>query len=80
MPVGIQQHLDVIICKDAAEATEKGHVYTDRGVVPVTIQHVVVIRDGTELHNPTVDFLMVDQEGNEFVFMITGALLKSIPC
>ena len=80
MPVGIQQHLDVIICKDATEATEKGHVYTGRGVVPVTVQRVVVIRDGTELHNPTVDFLMVDQDGNEFVFMITGALLKSLPC
>jgi hypothetical protein len=72
-------HLDVVICEDAADAITKGFKYAPP-IKPVEIATAVVIRKGTVEGNPTVDLLMHDQEGNEYVVMITGALLKSIPC
>ena len=76
---GAQQHLDIIVCKDANDATEKGFVYHE-GYKPVEIDTVVVVQNGTEGGNSTVDLVMHDQQGNKYVIMITGALLKSIPC
>lgn len=76
---GVMQHLNVVICKDAEEATNRGYVYRN-SIKAVEIDTAVVIREGTESGNSTVDLILKDQEGNLFVVMLTGALLKSIPC
>ena len=76
---GVMNQLDIVICKDAAEATEKGFHYMPP-IKAVEIAKVVVVRQGTEEGNSTVDFVLHDKEGNMFVVMITGALLKAIPC
>ena len=47
---------------------------------PIEVKEVVVVRRGTEAGRPTVDFVLEDDSGQRFVFMITGNLLKSIPC
>jgi len=76
---GIMKHLKVTLCKDAYEAIGKGFSYTS-GHKPVEITDVVVVQDGTQAHNATVDFVMQDEQGNKYVVMMTGNLLKSIPC
>lgn len=76
---GIMQHLNIHICQNGQDAIDKGHIYHD-GVKAVEIDKVVVVREGTEGGNSTVDLVLKDQQGNTFVVMVTGNLLKSIPC
>ena len=76
---GMMQHLNVHICENAEDAIEKGHIYRE-GVKAVEIDKVVVVRKGTEAGNSTVDLVLKDPQGNTFVVMVTGNLLKSIPC
>lgn len=40
----------------------------------------MVIRDGTNKGNPSVDLLLVDENGQKYVVGLTGQLLKMIPC
>jgi hypothetical protein len=49
-------------------------------VKPIEINQVVVVRNGTQSGRPTVDIVLQDETGQRFVCMVTGALLKSIPC
>lgn len=72
-----------MICADAADAADaivKGFNWKTIDVMPIEVKQVVVVRNGTEAGNATVDFLLEDEMGQRFVFMITGRLLKSIPC
>lgn len=78
---GVQQHLNIVVCKDGDDATEKGFIYRkEDGYEPIQIAKVVVVQNGTEQGNSTIDIVMVDAQGKRSVVMITGALLKSIPC
>lgn len=71
--------LNVVICDSPDDAIAQGFVYRNpiRGV---EIERVVVVKNGTEAGNSTVDLLLRDEFGNQSVVMITAALLKSIPC
>lgn len=73
------QHLEVNICADAEDAVKRGFVYRE-GFKAVSVEKAVVVRNGTVEGNATVDFILQDEEGKKYVFMITGNLLKSIPC
>lgn len=77
----IHNHLSVTVCADADDAVAKGFNWaSDQSVKPIEVKQVVVVRDGTVGSNSTVDFVLEDETGQKFVFMVTGALLKSIPC
>ncbi len=76
----LTRDLQVTICADAADAIGKGFNWKTIDVMPIEVKQVVVVRNGTEAGNATVDFLLEDEMGQRFVFMITGRLLKSIPC
>jgi len=78
----IKQYLAVTICADANDAIAQGFNWREAvpAVKPIEIKKVVVVRSGTQAGNPTVDFLLEDETGQQFVFMITGNLLKTIPC
>lgn len=77
---GIMQHLDVVICRDGNDAIAQGHVYSaENGFTAVEIEKAVVVQNGTERGNSTVDLIFRDQQGNKYVVMLTGNLLKSIP-
>jgi len=86
MPVNpLHQHLAVTVCADADDAIAQGFNYSARPagaprILPIEVKKVVVVRNGTQAGNATVDFLLEDDTGQQFVFMVTGALLKSIPC
>ena len=75
-------HLQVEVCEDAAEAIQRGFNWAQATprVKPIEVKKVVVVNDGTQAGNATVDFLLEDETGQQFVFVITGALLKTIPC
>lgn len=76
----VHQHLSITVCETAADAIAKGFDYNDGKTRPVEVKQVVVVRKGTQAGNSTVDFLLEDDQGRRFVFMVTGNLLKTIPC
>lgn len=78
----LHNHLSIIICEDAKDAIEQGYDYNTwrPDVKPIEVEKVVVVRKGTQQGNPTVDFVLRDGSGQTFVFMVTGNLLKTIPC
>jgi hypothetical protein len=76
---GVMQQLNVVVCKDAESAVAAGFDYKNKNIDPVEIKHVVVVQDGTQDGHPTVDFVLKDRDGNEYVVMVTGRLLKALP-
>lgn len=80
--MGPQQHLSVTLCWDAADAIARGFDYAAQGdkFKPMEIETAVVVANGTESGRPTVDLVLIDQTGQRYVVMLTGALIKSIPC
>ena len=78
----IHQHLQVTICTDAQDAIAQGFDWksVQPEVKPIEVKQVIVVRKGTQAGNATVDFLLEDATGQRFVFMVTGNLLKTIPC
>jgi len=77
---GIQNTLCVATVQDPGQATKEGYAYPKPQFTPVYVKQVVVVKNGTEAGKPTVDFVMEDASGKEYVFMLTGRLIKSIPC
>lgn len=78
-PHSITQYISVTICRDAEEATDRGFVYHKNEYTALRISHAVVVQKGTEKGNPTVDLILVDETGKQYMTMVTGNLLKSIP-
>ena len=78
----LHNHLHIEVCADAADAIASGYDWkaATPAVKPIEVQKVVVVRNGTQAGNATIDFLLEDETGQRFVFMVTGNLLKSIPC
>lgn len=77
---GLHNHLNIAVCKDATDAVSRGFDYKRPGYEPIRIVQVVVVENGTEGGNPTVDLVMQDERGQKYVAMVTGRLMKSIPC
>lgn len=77
----VHNSISVTICTDAEDAIAQGFNYAEKGKVkPIEVKKVVVVRAGTQAGLPTVDFLLEDDTGQQFAFMLTGRLLRSIPC
>lgn len=77
--VGINHSLEVVICQDASDAIAKGYDYNKRRSTPVSIDRVVIVNKGTVAGNATVDLVLKDKDGNEYVTMVTARLLKALP-
>lgn len=76
---GVMNHLDVIVFEDATEAAQNGFDYRIKNIKPVEIAKVVIINKGTQGGNSTIDLVLYDQQGNSYVTMVTGNLIKSLP-
>lgn len=76
--LGFQNYLDVEVCKDAGDAVARGHFYHE-GYKLLTITKAVVVQNGTEQGNPTVDLVLQGEDGQKYVVMVTGNLLKMLP-
>ena len=78
---GVHTSLGLVVCEDARDAAMRGFDYAaGEEYKPIRIEKVVVVRNGTQEGRPTVDFVLQDESGQKYVFVITGSLLKSIPC
>lgn len=75
---GVQNFIDVEVCRDADDAVARGFVYHGTHK-PVTITKAVVVQNGTVGGNSTVDFVMEDEQGQKYVVMLTSNLLKMLP-
>lgn len=79
MFAGINQSLVISVVENAHEAVKQGYFYREPIYKPVQIEHVVVVKNGTEGNKSTVDLILVDEKGQKYCVMLTGALLRSIP-
>lgn len=77
---GVMTYLDVTVCDSIDDAIEKGYIYKPEEYSPIEITKVVVVNKATQGGNTTVDFIMEDKDGKKYVMMLTGNLIKSIPC
>lgn len=77
----MHNHLKVVVCNDAADAVAKGYDYVAQGgYKPIAVKEVVVVNGGMQSGASSVDFVLEDEAGQKYVFLVTGKLLKSIPC
>lgn len=77
----IHNALSIAVCKDAEDATARGFFYRAPAYQSIEIEKVVVVQNGTQAGNPTVDLVLRDPAtGRKYVAILTGRLLKSIPC
>jgi len=72
------QSLKVSIFDYPGEAGDAGYVYKPP-VKSATLEEAVIVRKGTQAGNSTVDLIFTDADGNKYVAMITGNLLKALP-
>lgn len=49
-----------------------------RGVKGAEIVEAVIVRNGTVEGNDTVDLVFKDQDGNKYVALVTGRILKTV--
>lgn len=75
----VHNTLTIQVCNDANDAIQRGFVYPHPEYKPIRIKQVVVIEHGTDAGKATVDFVLEDETGQKFMFMITHQLLKNIP-
>lgn len=76
----IHTHLSVTVCDGADDAVSKGFDWANQpDVKPIEVEQVVVVRGGMESGRASVDFVLKDESGKRYVFMVTRALLQSIP-
>lgn len=50
-----------------------------RDTKPLRIEQAVVVHKGMESGAPTVDLVLTDAQGNKYVTVVTGNILKSLP-
>lgn len=57
--------LEVVICKDAEDAVAKGFNYRGTPTKALTLEKAVIVQNGTNAGNATVDLLMKDESGQQ---------------
>jgi len=76
----IHRHLAITICADADDAIKQGFNWAEQpDVKPIEVEKVIVVRGGMESGRASVDFVLKDENGQRYVFMVTRALLATIP-
>lgn len=68
--------VSIKICDCVADAPD--YVNNGEGFKSAELSKAIVVRNGTQNGNDTVDLQFVDGEGNKFVAMVTARILKSI--
>jgi hypothetical protein len=76
----VHSSLSIEVCDSPRDAIEKGYNYaSNKSAEPISVEKVIVVRKGTQSGRSTVDFLLKTEDGKQYVFMVTSALLESIP-
>lgn len=76
----MSNQIDIVVFPDSHEAEACGFNYNEWEKRPTatTAVKAVIIKNGTQGGNPTIDFIAQDATGNKSVFMITAKLLEQI--
>lgn len=74
----IHSHLEVTVCASPSEAIRNGFLYREPIYKSITVERVVVVKNGTNEGNSSLDFILIDDKGQKHVFMVTSALLHAI--
>ena len=69
-------HVIVKVCASAKDAPE--YATNGEGFQFAELAGVIIIRNGTAAGNDTVDLQFKDKDGNKFVAMVSGAIIKTI--
>lgn len=72
------QHLQVVICESPDDASGKGHIYGEDYKI-LDLKKAVVVKNGTQEGNSTVDLVFEDIDGNKYVALCTSNIITSIP-
>lgn len=76
--MSVYNELSITVCEDASDAFRTGFNYREPIFKCIDVHNVVVVKKGTQSGKPTVDFILVDGNGQKHVFMVTSALLEFI--
>lgn len=68
--------LAISVANSVDEAPNWSRDYPD--VRAVDIKKAIIVKGGMDSGKSTVDFVIVDQDGNENVAMLTGELVKNL--
>lgn len=79
--MSVNTSLNVVVCQSPDDAINQGYDHTKNPLMKsINVDKVVVVTNGTTQGNSTVDFMLTDPStGQQFVFMVTSNLLKSLP-
>lgn len=75
---GINNSFNVAVCEDAADAAQRGYFYRPPVYKAISIERVVVVKNGTESGKPTVDIVLRDEGGQLYAVLTTHALLGMV--
>lgn len=50
----------------------------DASVIALTLDKACVVKNGTINGNPTVDLVLYDKNGKEYLAMVTGGIIKML--
>jgi len=71
----LTNHLSISI----AETVDDAPNYNDKDEFKaIKLDKCVIVKNGTKEGNTTVDIQMTDADGNKFVALVTGKILKAV--
>lgn len=71
--------VQIAICEDSKDAIAQGYDYRGTRKIPVQLDKIVLVSDGTEGGHSTLDLLLTDEEGNEYVCLTKGSFFSVLP-
>lgn len=70
--------LAITICVSPSDAIRQGILYRPPIYKPIEVKQAVVVRNGTQANASTIDFVLEDENGQKYVFMVTQKLIKML--
>ena len=61
-----------------ADSPEEAPSYSKPEYKAENLKDAVVVGRGTQLGNPTVDFVFEDENGQKYIAMLTGGLIENL--
>ena len=74
---GLNNSINLVICDGAQDAIDKGYDYNtwEPKPKPLNIDKTVLVHGGMQSGAPSYDLVLVDEQGNKYLTVITGNLL-----
>lgn len=66
------------VCKSSDEAIEMGYTYREPEHLPIQVKEVLIVKEGMESGKSSIDFILVDGNGQKYVFILTENLINMV--